>query len=72
MGAALAAEFTAQNPDKVAVLVLEEVPWFDPASPPEIPQQALAANNPAAIKKLIGVESSGSLILQPRTSSELE
>jgi pimeloyl-ACP methyl ester carboxylesterase len=52
MGAAIAAEFTAQNPEKVAALVLEEVPWFDPASPLEIPQQAFAANNPAAIKKI--------------------
>ena len=50
MGAALAAEFTAQNPEKVAVLVLEEVPWFDPASTSENPQQALGANDSTAIK----------------------
>ena len=54
MGAAIAAEFTAQNPEKVAVLVLEEVPWFDPASTPENPQQALGANDSAAIKNLSG------------------
>jgi pimeloyl-ACP methyl ester carboxylesterase len=54
MGAAIAAEFTAQNPEKVAALVLEEVPWFDPASPPEIPQKFLAANNPTVIKNLSG------------------
>ena len=54
MGAALAAEFTAQNTEKVAVLVLEEVPWFDPASPPEIPQKFLAANNLTVIKNLSG------------------
>ena len=54
MGAALAAEFTSQNPEKVAVLVLEEVPWFDSASPPEIPQKFLAANNPTVIKNLSG------------------
>jgi len=54
MGAALAAEFTAQNPEKVAVLVLEEVPWFDPASTPENPQQALGANDSTAIKNLSG------------------
>ena len=54
MGAALAAEFTAQNPEKVAVLVLEEVPWFDPASTSENPQQALGANDSTAIKNLSG------------------
>lgn len=54
MGGAIAAEFTAQNPEKVAVLVLEEVPWFDPASTPKNPQQALGANDSTAIKNLSG------------------
>lgn len=30
-GAEIVAEYTAQNPEKVAVLAMEEVPWIDPA-----------------------------------------
>lgn len=52
LGALTAAQAAAQNPESVACLVLEDIPWFEPTALPAIPQNVYSAANPAVIARL--------------------
>lgn len=52
LGALTAAQYASQNPEQIACLILEDIPWFEPSALPAIPQDAYSASNPTIITRL--------------------
>ena len=52
LGALTAAQFAAEHSELTVLLILEDIPWFDPAALPVIPQDSYSAANPTAIASL--------------------
>lgn len=52
LGALTTAQFAAERPELTALVILEDIPWFDPAALPVIPQDSYSAANPTVIKRL--------------------